>query len=170
MKKVSQMFALMAVVGLMVACDRSATTGPVEDATPSVLQSRSAPSKSEGIVYVVHGINGTDLGLSEALPVDVSLNGACALPGFTFGEIVGPLELPVGSYDIAIGLAAVYGYEIQENFDAPLVRRNLVQLWQRWHMTLTRWLRSYLFTPISRGLMRRGGPGVPCPSTGAGSA
>lgn len=63
-----------------------------------------------------------------------------------------------GFSDVAIGLAAVYGYEIQENFDRPLMRRNLVQLWQHWHMTLTRWLRSYLFMPISRGIMRRGGP------------
>ena len=55
--------------------------------------------------FVVHGIPGSDLGLDPALPVDVSVNGACALPGFTFGEIVGPLDLPAGSYDIAIGLA-----------------------------------------------------------------
>jgi alginate O-acetyltransferase complex protein AlgI len=63
-----------------------------------------------------------------------------------------------GFSDVAIGLAAVYGYEIHENFDRPLLRRNLVQLWQHWHMTLTRWLRTYLFVPISRGIMRRGGP------------
>ena len=62
-----------------------------------------------------------------------------------------------GYSDIAIGLGAVFGYEIQENFDNPLVRRNLVQLWQRWHMTLTRWLRLYLFLPVSRTIMRRGG-------------
>ena len=62
-----------------------------------------------------------------------------------------------GYSDIAIGVAALYGYEIQENFDNPLIRRNLVQLWQRWHMTLTRWLRLYIFTPVSRGIMRRAG-------------
>jgi alginate O-acetyltransferase complex protein AlgI len=63
-----------------------------------------------------------------------------------------------GFSDVAIGLGAVYGYEIQENFDRPLLRRNLAQLWQHWHMTLTRWLRTYLFIPVSRGIMRRGGP------------
>jgi alginate O-acetyltransferase complex protein AlgI len=63
-----------------------------------------------------------------------------------------------GYSDIAIGLSALFGYEIQENFDNPLIRRNLVQLWQRWHMTLTRWLRLYLFIPVSRSIMRRGGP------------
>ena len=66
----------------------------LEDATP--------PPAS---AFVVHGIPGVDLGLDPALPVDVSVNGECALPGFTFGEIVGPLELPEGTYDLAIGLA-----------------------------------------------------------------
>jgi alginate O-acetyltransferase complex protein AlgI len=63
-----------------------------------------------------------------------------------------------GYSDMAIGLAAIYGYEIQENFASPLIRRNLVSLWQHWHMTLTHWLRLYLFIPVSRAIMRRGGP------------
>jgi alginate O-acetyltransferase complex protein AlgI len=62
-----------------------------------------------------------------------------------------------GYSDIAIGLAAVYGYEIQENFDNPLIRRNIGGLWSHWHMTLTTWMRLYLFIPISRAIMRRGG-------------
>jgi alginate O-acetyltransferase complex protein AlgI len=60
-----------------------------------------------------------------------------------------------GYSDIAIGLAAVFGWDIEENFDWPLVRRNLVLLWQHWHMTLTRFLRDYLFVPVARRLMRR---------------
>src|SRR5438132_1136439 len=63
-----------------------------------------------------------------------------------------------GYSDIAIGLAALFGYDIEENFDNPLVRRNLVQLWQRWHMTLTGWLRRHLFIPTSRALLRCGWP------------
>jgi alginate O-acetyltransferase complex protein AlgI len=61
-----------------------------------------------------------------------------------------------GYSDIAIGLSALYGYEIQENFDKPLIRRNIVLLWQHWHMTLTRWLRVYIFTPWTRSVMKRG--------------
>lgn len=63
-----------------------------------------------------------------------------------------------GYSDIAIGLAAVYGYEVKENFDNPLIRRNLVAFWQHWHMTLTQWMRTYLFTPFTRTVMRKGGP------------
>lgn len=62
-----------------------------------------------------------------------------------------------GYSDIAIGVSAFFGFEIQENFDNPLIRRNLAQLWQRWHMTLTAWLRRYLFLPISRRILGPGG-------------
>ncbi|HMQ34184.1 MAG TPA: DUF4397 domain-containing protein [Chloroflexaceae bacterium] len=56
-------------------------------------------------VYIVHGIPGADLGLDPALPVDISVNGACAITGFTFGTITDRVALPAGSYDIAISLS-----------------------------------------------------------------
>jgi alginate O-acetyltransferase complex protein AlgI len=60
-----------------------------------------------------------------------------------------------GYSDIAIGLAALYGYDIAENFDRPFAARNLAQFWQRWHITLTGWLRTYVFTLVTRPLLRR---------------
>ncbi|NJN95214.1 MAG: DUF4397 domain-containing protein [Anaerolineales bacterium] len=56
-------------------------------------------------VTVVHGIPGQALGADPALPVDVSVDGECVLPGFTFSKIAGPLSLPVDTYRIAISLA-----------------------------------------------------------------
>ncbi len=56
-------------------------------------------------VYVIHGIRGQDLGLDPRLPVDVSVNGTCILPHFTFGRQAGPLRLAAGTYAIAISLA-----------------------------------------------------------------
>jgi hypothetical protein len=60
---------------------------------------------ADASAYVVHGIPGGDLGLDPELPVDISVNGDCALQDFRFGDIAGPLSLPAGSYDIAISLA-----------------------------------------------------------------
>ncbi len=57
-------------------------------------------------VFVVHGINGRDLSLPEALPVDVEVNGACAIQQLPFRAIRGPIPLPAGQYDIAVRLAA----------------------------------------------------------------
>lgn len=57
-------------------------------------------------VFIVHGINGRDLQLDEALPVDVEVNGNCSVPGLRFRQIRGPLSLPAGTYDIRVKLAA----------------------------------------------------------------
>jgi alginate O-acetyltransferase complex protein AlgI len=53
-----------------------------------------------------------------------------------------------GYSDVAIGSAALFGYELPENFDAPYVSRNLREFWSRWHMTLSSWLRDYLYKPL----------------------
>ena len=55
-----------------------------------------------------------------------------------------------GYSDIAIGLALIFGVELPRNFDAPFRATSIVEFWQRWHMTLARFLRDYVFTPMSR--------------------
>lgn len=55
--------------------------------------------------YVIHGINGIDLGQSEALPVDIAINGACAFERVEFGEALGPAELDAGPHQIRVSLA-----------------------------------------------------------------
>ncbi len=58
-----------------------------------------------------------------------------------------------GYSDIAIGVARLLGYDMPENFDRPYQSRDLGEFWRRWHMTLSTWLRDYLFFPLggSRG-------------------
>ncbi|MGA2931244.1 MAG: MBOAT family O-acyltransferase, partial [Acidimicrobiales bacterium] len=53
-----------------------------------------------------------------------------------------------GYTDIAIGLALLLGIRFPQNFDAPYTARNLQDFWRRWHMTLSRWLRDYLYIPL----------------------
>jgi D-alanyl-lipoteichoic acid acyltransferase DltB (MBOAT superfamily) len=58
-----------------------------------------------------------------------------------------------GYTDVALGSAALFGYELPENFDAPYMARNLQEFWHRWHISLSTWLRDYLYKPLggSRG-------------------
>lgn len=51
--------------------------------------------------------------------------------------------------DIAIGSAALLGFRLPENFDWPYASRSPQEFWQRWHMTLSRWIRDYVFMPLS---------------------
>ena len=54
-----------------------------------------------------------------------------------------------GYSDIAIGSARLFGFTFPENFDWPYAARSPQEFWNRWHMTLSRWIRDYLFTPLS---------------------
>lgn len=58
-----------------------------------------------------------------------------------------------GYTDIAIGTARLFGYQIPENFQRPYLKRNISQFWQSWHITLSTWLRDYLFIPIGKKLV-----------------
>lgn len=51
--------------------------------------------------------------------------------------------------DFAIGSARLFGFRFPENFDWPYVSTSPQDFWNRWHMTLSRWIRDYVFTPLS---------------------
>jgi alginate O-acetyltransferase complex protein AlgI len=59
-----------------------------------------------------------------------------------------------GYTDIAIGVAKLLGFRFPQNFDRPYSARSVQEFWRRWHMTLSRWLRDYLYIPL--GGNRRG--------------
>ncbi len=62
-----------------------------------------------------------------------------------------------GYSDIAIGVARLLGFRLPENFDRPYQARDIGEFWRRWHITLSTWLRDYLFFPLggSRGSEKR---------------
>jgi D-alanyl-lipoteichoic acid acyltransferase DltB (MBOAT superfamily) len=53
-----------------------------------------------------------------------------------------------GYTDMAIGLALLLGYQLPQNFNRPYFALSLQDFWRRWHMTLSRWLRDYLYIPL----------------------
>ena len=85
----------------------------------------------------------------------------------------GALELAAGAYgyaaqiycdfsaysDMAIGLAALLGYRFPRNFDQPYRSASLQEFWRRWHISLSSWLRDYLYIPLGGG---RGGVAMAC--------
>ncbi|MBT3385924.1 MAG: MBOAT family protein [Prolixibacteraceae bacterium] len=53
-----------------------------------------------------------------------------------------------GYTDIAIGVALLMGYRLPQNFNAPYKAKNVGDFWKRWHMSLSSWLKDYLYIPI----------------------
>jgi len=59
-----------------------------------------------------------------------------------------------GYSDMAIGCAQVLGIRLPENFNSPFTKPNLQQLWNNWHMSLTRWLFDYIYWPAVKRLRK----------------
>jgi alginate O-acetyltransferase complex protein AlgI len=53
-----------------------------------------------------------------------------------------------GYTDVALGSAHLFGYRLPQNFDQPYTARNLQDFWHRWHISLSTWLRDYLYIPL----------------------
>ncbi len=53
-----------------------------------------------------------------------------------------------GYSDMAIGLGKLLGFDFPENFDQPYRATSVTEFWRRWHMTLTRWFRDYVYIPL----------------------
>jgi alginate O-acetyltransferase complex protein AlgI len=53
-----------------------------------------------------------------------------------------------GYSDMAVGLAFLLGFKFPQNFDSPYQSRNVAEFWRRWHMSLSYWLRDYLYFPL----------------------
>lgn len=62
-----------------------------------------------------------------------------------------------GYTDMAIGLALMIGFVFPENFNDPYISRSITEFWKRWHMSLSNWLREYLYVSLGgnrKGLVR----------------
>lgn len=54
-----------------------------------------------------------------------------------------------GYSDMAVGLARIFGFKFPANFNSPLKATSIIDFWQRWHISLTRYMNLYLYNPIS---------------------
>ncbi len=60
-----------------------------------------------------------------------------------------------GYMDVVVGVAALLGQKLPENFDHPFRARSFLDFWARWHITLSTWFRMYVFNPLLRVLAAR---------------
>jgi D-alanyl-lipoteichoic acid acyltransferase DltB (MBOAT superfamily) len=60
-----------------------------------------------------------------------------------------------GFIDIVIGVGELLGFRLPENFNRPFSARNFLDFWGQWHITLSNWLKRYVFNPLMLTVMRR---------------
>src|SRR5690606_3940552 len=61
-----------------------------------------------------------------------------------------------GYSDMAIGLGKMLGFDLPENFARPYRSASITEFWRRWHMSLSSWLRDYLYIPLGGNRLGRG--------------
>lgn len=62
-----------------------------------------------------------------------------------------------GYSDMAIGLGLMFGFYFAKNFNSPYLATSVTDFWRRWHISLSSWLREYLYIPLGGIGMARGG-------------
>jgi alginate O-acetyltransferase complex protein AlgI len=137
----------------------------VREIAPQLLQPSTYRLKSEnlafGATYFVLGLSkkimladplARFVGLSFAHPeASAFLSSWLGVIAFTF-----QLYFDFSGYsDMAVGLAAMFGVKFPLNFDSPFKAKSIIDFWQRWHMTLTRYLTLLLYNPIGLWVTRR---------------
>lgn len=116
--------------------------------------------------YVDEGISLILLGLFKKVMIADNLSLFVA-GGFGNPELFNGLDLWIFAYafafqiyfdfsgytDVARGSAKLFGYKVPINFNLPYLANNIAEFWHRWHISLSTWLRDYLFIPLggSRG-------------------
>ncbi len=142
------------------------SAGPIERFDHFLAQRHARPDAAlvaDGMTRIVHGL------IKKVFFADVVLLGLAGTPrelvanldttstpavwGFCFVMYLWAY-LDFSAYsDIAIGASKLFGIELMENFNWPVLAANLSQFWKRWHMTLATWCQAYVYLP-SVGLTR----------------
>ncbi len=132
--------------------------GPIfrfKDMLPQMEGNLFSRSNDAGLFYIAYGI-------SKKLLLADPLGYRFADPVFASPGAYGSLDLLLGVYayafqiffdfsaysDIAIGLGKIFGLDFPVNFRSPYLAANPREFWQRWHITLSSWLRDYLYIPL----------------------
>lgn len=144
------------------------TAGPIDRAERFITDIRELPSQPlwqaprlmEGVTRISIGLF-KKFALADALAL-IALNATNATQITTTAGLWLHLYLYAwrlfwdfsGYTDIAIGIGILLGFRLPENFERPYLKANITAFWQSWHMTLSSWVRFYVFFPLSRSLLR----------------
>jgi D-alanyl-lipoteichoic acid acyltransferase DltB (MBOAT superfamily) len=133
--------------------------GPISRAKnllPQIQADRQRPSADQvtsGLLLILLGLfKKVVIADSLAPTVNLAFGSPDPGPGLSF---VGVLAFSIQIYgdfagytDMARGTARLLGVELVHNFDQPYLSRNVTEFWRRWHISLSTWLRDYLYIPL----------------------
>jgi len=146
-------------------------SGPIE--RPSALLPQLQTPKKFDYETITFGMRLILLGLIKKLVLADNLAGA--IDGvfsnpqdysgiqFVMAMLIYPIQLYAdfsGYTDIAIGTGSLFGLKLSPNFNRPFIAQTTADLWRRWHMTLSFWVRDYIFMPVTSAFRQWGKTGI----------
>lgn len=146
------------------------SAGPISNYDDTSAQLAQLPARPQTEQFT-RGLWAVSLGLAKKLLIADTLGNALATGLYPLPDAGGALWAWVsvlmyafqiyfdfsGYTDLARGVAECFGVRLPPNFNNPYLATNPAQFWQRWHISASTWFRLYLFTPLSRHLLRRWG-------------
>lgn len=145
-------------VGLYVAFFPQLIAGPIvryeQIAEQIVSRKESLADFAEGMKCFIYGLGKKVLVANYVAQIADNIfdyaNGRSVLYAW-LGIIAYTLQIYYdfsGYSDMAIGLGRMFGFHIPKNFDYPYVSGNVTEFWRRWHISLGRWFRDYVYIPL----------------------
>jgi alginate O-acetyltransferase complex protein AlgI len=146
------------------------SAGPISSYKDTASQFDSLPNKLSS-EQVTSGLISISLGLAKKILIADTLNTLLTSPTNTINGFSGllPAWYLVIAYaaqlyfdfsgytDLLLGISQLLGIRLPQNFNNPYLAVTPAEFWERWHMSLSNWFRTYLFTPLSRSLLRKWG-------------
>ena len=142
--------------------------GPIihpRELMPQLDEGRIGPLRSEnlavGLTWFIMGLGKKVLIADRISPLADALYAHPTSAGLAtswIGALVYSMQVYYdfsGYSDMALGLARMFGIEFPLNFHSPYKCQSIIEFWQHWHMTLSRYLNEYLYTPIQRNTIKR---------------
>jgi D-alanyl-lipoteichoic acid acyltransferase DltB (MBOAT superfamily) len=94
--------------------------------------------------------------LRPALPLgDPGKHGALVLLWALLSYMIYLYNQFAGYTDIVRGVSGLFGIELTRNFNSPFFAKDFSDFWTRWHISLSQWLRDYIYMPVSRSFLRK---------------
>jgi D-alanyl-lipoteichoic acid acyltransferase DltB (MBOAT superfamily) len=108
------------------------------------------------VMVLSASVSTLQIAATQALAADADMSQRVLQSLLSFGLYPIYLYFNFSGYtDIVIGVGNLFGKHYPENFNAPFSSFSFIEFWSRWHMTLSNWLRDYVYTPLLKYLMSR---------------
>ena len=154
-------------LGLYISCFPQLIAGPIvryNSIAEQIQERHTSPEGfQDGVCRFIRGLGkkvllANNLALAAEKGFELASSGQISTAMAWVGGLGFTLQLYFdfsGYSDMAIGLGAMFGFHFEENFNYPYISQSLSEFWNRWHISVGRWFRDYVYIPLGGSRVSR---------------